>query len=86
MGKLKLTSVLKTSTILVNAQPISREDIVVLSEDWTDSQVVFFKKIVRQGGTFSINGDKFDIKIGEKIIDSKGFKDPGAPKMYGPEE
>jgi hypothetical protein len=86
MGKLRLTSVVKTSTILVNKKPMSREDIVALSEDWTDSQVIFFKKIARQGGTFSINGDTFDIKIGEKITDSKGFKDPGAPKMYGPEE
>tara|TARA_R110000796_G_scaffold33288_1_gene86528 strand:- start:41 stop:301 length:261 start_codon:yes stop_codon:yes gene_type:complete len=86
MGKIKKGAILKSSTILVNKKPMSREDIVVLSEDWTDTQALLFKKLVRQGGTFSINGNVFDISIIEKILTSTGTKDPGAPKMYGPEK
>mgnify|MGYP006397479407 FL=1 len=86
MGKLKLVSVTKTSIILVNEESISREDIVKLSDDWNDSQITFFKKIVKQGGTFSINGNKFNIKSGEKVMTSGGVRDGGAPKMFGPEK
>tara|TARA_B110000908_G_scaffold15578_1_gene17775 strand:- start:418 stop:606 length:189 start_codon:yes stop_codon:yes gene_type:complete len=62
MSKLKLASIVKTSKILANDKPISREDVLKLSEEWTEKQVIFFKKIVRQGGTFRINGVKFDIR------------------------
>lgn len=86
MSKLKLASIVKTSKILVNDKPISREDVLKLSEEWTEKQVIFFKKIVRQGGTFRINGVKFDIKVGEKILNSLGQKDGGVPKMHGPEK
>ena len=86
MSKLKLVSIVKTSKILANDKEISREDVLKHSEDWTDAQITFFKKIVRQGGTFRINGVKFDIKANEKITISKGFKDGGTPKMYGPEK
>jgi len=86
MGKLKLVSVTKTSIILVNEESISREDIVKLSDDWNDSQITFFKKMVKQGGKFSINGNKFNIKPGDKITTSGGVKDGGAPKMFGPEK
>jgi|TARA_R110000823_G_scaffold254453_1_gene376761 hypothetical protein len=86
MSELKLSSIVKTSRILANDARISREDIIKLSEDWSESQITFFKKIVRQGGTFRINGVKFDIKVGDKITNSLGQKDGGAPKMYGPEK
>ena len=86
MSKLKLVSIVRTSKILANDKEISREDVLKLSEDWSEAQITFFKKIVRQGGTFRINGVKFDIKANEKITNSKGFKDGGAPKMYGPEK
>ena len=86
MSKLKLVSIVKTSKILANDKEISREDVLKHSEDWTDAQITFFKKIVRQGGTFRINGVKFDIKVGEKILNSLGQKDGGVPKMYGPEK
>ena len=62
MSKLKLVSIVKTSKILANDKEISREDVLKLSEDWSEAQITFFKKIVRQGGTFRINGVKFDIK------------------------
>ena len=45
MSKLKLASIVKTSKILANDKPISREDVVKLSEEWTEAQVIFFKKI-----------------------------------------
>ena len=55
MSKLKLVSIVKTSKILANDKEISREDVLKHSEDWTDAQITFFKKIVRQGGTFDRN-------------------------------
>ena len=86
MGKLKLASLTKTSIILVNGEVISREDIVKLSDDWNDSQITLFKKMVKQGGKFSINGNKFNIKPVDKITTTGGVRDGGAPKMFGPDK
>ena len=45
MSKLKLVSIVKTSKILANDKEVSREDVLKLSEDWSEAQITFFKKI-----------------------------------------
>lgn len=82
---IKLVSVTKTSRILVEGEVVSRERVVQLSHDWSESDITLFKKIVKQGGVVRIKGTKFDITPGEKITTSKGWADGGAPPMPGPE-
>jgi hypothetical protein len=43
-----------------------------MSEKWSDKDITFFKKMLKQGGRFSINGTKFYITIPEQIYNQKG--------------
>ena len=38
---------------------------------------IFFKKMIKQGGTFKINEDSFQIIAQEPLLTSKGEKDAG---------
>jgi hypothetical protein len=42
------------------------------SEKWSDKEVLFFKKMLKQGGRFSIKGEKFYITVPEQIYNQKG--------------
>ena len=39
----------------------SLEGLIKESKTWTESQVNFFKKMIKQGGSFAINGRKYFI-------------------------
>ncbi len=46
----------------MNNTLIEDKDILIKeSETWTDKEIIFFKKMLKQGGTFSIGGRKFFI-------------------------
>ena len=87
MKQLKLVSVTKTSTFLVDGEGIvTRERIVALSHNWTERDIILFKKIAKQGGVCRIKGNKYTVYPGEKITNSQFQRDGGAAKMHGPEE
>lgn len=84
---IKKVSVTKTSQYLVDGEGIvDRERIVTLSENWTERDITLFKKLAKQGGTCRLQGIKYTITPGEKITTSKGWADPGAAPMPGPEK
>lgn len=83
---IKKVSVTKTSTFIVDGEgKVTRERIVELSHDWTEKDVILFKKIAKQGGICKIKGSKYTVIPGEKITTSKGWADGGVGKMPGPE-
>ena len=51
---------------------LSKEEIISLSEGWNENQEMFFRKMLKQGGRFSINGRKFVITTPELIYNNKG--------------
>ena len=51
---------------------LSKEEIISLSEGWNENQEMFFRKMLKQGGRFSINGRKFVISTPELIYNNKG--------------
>ena len=53
---LKKQSIRKHMTILVNGDNISKEELILISESWSDKQESFFRKMLKQGGKFKING------------------------------
>lgn len=83
---IKLVSVTKTSQIVVDGERVERERVVDLSHNWTERDITLFKKIVKQGGVVRIQGKKYECTPGEKVTNSNGWADAGAPKMHGPEE
>lgn len=48
--------------IFMNKELITDKEVIIKeSESWTEPEVNFFKKMIRQGGNFSIGGRKFFI-------------------------
>lgn len=51
---------------------LSKEEIISLSESWNENQEMFFRKMLKQGGRFSIKGRKFVITVPDLIYNNKG--------------
>jgi hypothetical protein len=51
---------------------LSKEEIISLSENWNENQEMFFRKMLKQGGKFSIKGRKFYITVPDLIYNNKG--------------
>lgn len=70
-------SIRKTVSIYINGELVEKQTVLNLSEDWSDAQINFFKKMIKQGGSFKINGSAFETKPAEPMLTSKGEKDTG---------
>lgn len=81
---LKPQSIRKNMTILVNNQEIPKEELIAMSELWTEKQESFFRKMLKQGGKFKVNGVSFDVKLTASISTrSDGSKDGGIVQIPG---
>ncbi len=72
---LKKQSIRSNQKIFIkdNQIPSEKEEILLLSEGWTETQEILFRKMLKQGGTFKVAGVKFKIILDERNdIDSKG--------------
>jgi len=69
--------------VLIENELQNKEDLIKLSETWTEKQEVFFRKMLQQGGKFKMNGDSFEIKIRERILTTNGEVDGGVVKLPG---
>jgi len=74
---LKPQSIRNNVKILCNGDPISKQEIIDMSALWSEKQIIFFKKMLKQGGTAKINNTKFKIIIDDPILTSRGEKDGG---------
>jgi hypothetical protein len=83
--ELKKVNITKSTKVTADGYDITREQIIKLSEDWSDTHISIFKKVVRQGGRVTIKNIDFICTPLGKITNSQNQKDGGAPKMYGPE-
>ena len=52
-----------------------------MSTLWNEKQIMFFKKMAKQGGTFKVDNNKFKITITEPILTSRGLKDGGIQQV-----
>ncbi len=60
--KLSKQSIRGNVKIIMNNTLIEDKDILIKeSETWTDKEIILFKKMLKQGGTFSVGGRKFFI-------------------------
>jgi hypothetical protein len=80
---LKPQSIRKGMVILVENKPIEKQDLLKLSENWTEQQENFFKKMLKQGGEFKIQGKQFKTIPLKQILTSKGEKDAGVITIPG---
>ena len=74
---LKPQSIRKGVTIILNGKESTKQEVLDLSINWTEPQINFFKKMLKQGGDFKIQGIVFNISPQDKTVNSKGEKEPG---------
>ncbi len=79
-------SIRKEHTILLNRIEMSKDEIIEISKDFTENEEQRFRKMLKQGGTFTIQGKEFEVKRTEnKWRNSKGEYESAA-KPHRPED
>ena len=58
--------------ISANGESISKDEIISLSEGWSEREENFFRKMLKQGGVFKIKDTRFNIIVPELLRDNKG--------------
>ena len=51
---------------------LSKEEIIALSENWNENQEMFFRKMLKQGGRFTLKKQNFHITTPDLIYNNKG--------------
>ncbi len=70
--------------VLIDGNKASKEELITLSETWTEKKEVFFRKMLQQGGNFKMDGKEFIVKIRENLqLRSDGTKDGGVVTIPG---
>ena len=81
---LKKQSIRQGVHVLINGVKASKEELITLSETWTEKKEVFFRKMLQQGGNFRMDGKDFIVKIRENLqLRSDGTKDGGVVTIPG---
>jgi hypothetical protein len=70
--KISKQSIRTGVNIYQSDEKLDKDKVISMSEKWSDKDITFFKKMLKQGGRFSINGTKFYITIPEQIYNQKG--------------
>ena len=62
-----------TQKIYIDKNLIEDKDVIInLSKDWSENQEIFFRKMLQQGGEFTLKGTNFMVRVVEPIRNSKG--------------
>lgn len=70
--------------ILVDGKEISKDALIQISEEWSEIQENFFRKMLKQGGTFKVAGIKYKVELKQRDdLDSKGNKPVTVPPLPG---
>ena len=81
---LKKQSIRSNQLITENGEPVSKEELIARSEEWSEIQENFFRKMLKQGGTFKVAGIKYKVELIERNdLDSNGNKPIKVPPLPG---
>ena len=81
---LKKQSIRSNQLITENGETVSKEELITRSEEWSEIQENFFKKMLKQGGTFKVAGVKYKVELIERNdLDSNGNKPVTVPPLPG---
>lgn len=69
--------------VIVNDELATKEELIKMSEFWSEKQEVFFRKMLQQGGKCKFDGINYEIKLRERILNSEGGIDAGIIKLPG---
>ena len=78
---LKRQTLRQNTKVIINGkrlgEEIDKDELIILSESWSEKQENFFRKMLKQGGRFNIGPNKFEITVPSPVFNSKGDIDPG---------
>ena len=57
-----------------------KDEIIKLSEEWSEKQEIFFRKMLQQGGEFTLKGIEYLIRVTEPLRNSKGELSAPSPE------
>tara|TARA_R110002072_G_scaffold279027_1_gene441007 strand:- start:285 stop:548 length:264 start_codon:yes stop_codon:yes gene_type:complete len=81
---LKKQSIRSNQLITENGEPVSKEELIARSEEWSEIQENFFRKMIKQGGSFKVAGIKYNVSLVERNdLDSNGNKPVKVPPLPG---
>ena len=81
---LKKQSIRSNQLITENGEPVSKEELISRSEEWSEVQENFFRKMLKQGGSFKVAGIKYKVQLIERNdLDSNGNKPIKVPPLPG---
>ena len=69
--------------VMVNDKLATKEELIKMSESWSEKREVFFRKMLQQGGKFKFDGIQFEIKLRERILNTLGEIDGGITQIPG---
>ncbi len=77
-------SIRKGMYITVDGNIITKDELISISEGWTEVQENFFRKMLKQGGHFKLKGVKYIVELQESNNKrSDGSKDSGIIQIPG---
>ena len=80
---LKPQSIRKNVYIYINGDLVEKQKVLDLSENWSEKQISFFKKMLKQGGKFKLDSLHYKIILKEQVRRSDGEKDKGVITIPG---
>ncbi len=66
---LKKQSIRSNHKIYINKseKPAGKDEIIALSEFWSENEEILFRKLLKQGGSIGIKGTHFKVVVQEKM-------------------
>ena len=81
---LKKQSIRSKHHITIEGKSISKDELISKSENWSEIQENFFRKMLKQGGSFKVAGVKYNVSLVERNdLDSNGNKPVKVPPLPG---
>ena len=70
--------------VMMNGKLATKEELINLSEDWTEKREIFFRKMLHQGGKFQMEGIDYEIILRQNVKErSDGEIDKGVVPIPG---
>jgi len=74
-------SIRDNKKIYIDKKRVEDKDVIIeLSKEWSEKQEIFFRKMLQQGGEFTLKGVDYLILVSEPLRNSKGELDAPSPE------
>ena len=64
---LKKQSIRGLENILLNGEPTTKEELITLSEMWSENEELAVRKVLKQGGKCKVGNDIISVKRPEEV-------------------